>query len=44
MNYDAFRRAVAADLQQAAGRPTLREQYFQSAVALNESCARRRSG
>ncbi|MCP1835390.1 hypothetical protein J2R76_003727 [Bradyrhizobium sp. USDA 4532] len=38
VNYDVFRRAVAADLRQAAGRPTLREHYFQAAVAANESC------
>ncbi|WP_245476710.1 NEL-type E3 ubiquitin ligase domain-containing protein [Bradyrhizobium sp. Leo170] len=38
VNYDAFRQAVAEDLRQAPGRPTLREQYFQAAVAANESC------
>nr|WP_233287355.1 NEL-type E3 ubiquitin ligase domain-containing protein [Bradyrhizobium oropedii] len=38
VNYDAFRQAVAEDLPQAAGRPTLRERYFQAAVAANESC------
>ncbi|MEK9282259.1 NEL domain-containing protein [Bradyrhizobium sp. ISRA442] len=38
VNYDAFRQAVAEDLRQAAGSPTLREQFLQAAVAASESC------